>query len=224
MAGSGNALVITSALSLLIILVPRVFSNTASTIKTSRETLFYLSYFASLGASFILIEMSLIQKFILFLEKPIYSVSVVIASIPLLAGMGSYLSRYIDSLHLINYFRIIGGIVIILLVLVFLLRPIINLTIGFAIELKILIAVIINAPLSLLMGTLLPLAMTRLSKTGHEVLIPWCWAVNGALSVLASVAAVAIILGFNAVLVVGGTIYLLSLVFITAISKPQARS
>jgi len=224
--GLGNALVITAALSLLIILVPRVFSNTASTIKTSRETLFYLSYFACLGASFILIEMSLIQKFILFLEKPIYSFSVVIASILLFAGMGSYLSRYIDSLHLINYFRIIGGIVIILLVLVFLLRPIINLTIGFAIELKILIAVIINAPLALLMGTLLPLAMTRLSKTGQEVLIPWCWAVNGALSVLASVAAVflAIIFGFNAVLVIGGTIYLLSLAFITAISKPQARS
>jgi predicted membrane-bound spermidine synthase len=169
--------------------------------------------------------MSLIQKFILFLEKPIYSFSVIIVSILLFAGIGSYLSRYIDSLHLINYFRIIGGIVIILVVFVFLLRPVINLTIGFAIELKVLIAVIINAPLSLLMGTLLPLAMTRLSKTGRDVLIPWCWAVNGAVSVLGSVAAVvlAIIFGFNAVLVIGGTIYLLSLAFISAISKPQIR-
>jgi len=221
----GNAFVITAALSLLIILVPRTFSPTVSTIKTSREALFYLSYFACLGASFILIEMSLIQKFILFLEKPIYSFSVIIASILLFAGIGSYLSRYIDSLHLINYFRIIGGIVIILVVFVFLLRPVINLTIGFAIELKVLIAVIINAPLSLLMGTLLPLAMTRLSKTGRDVLIPWCWAVNGAVSVLGSVAAVvlAIIFGFNAVLVIGGTIYLLSLAFISAISKPETR-
>jgi spermidine synthase len=223
--GLGNAFIITAALSLLIILVPRTFSPTVSTIKTSREALFYLSYFACLGASFILIEMSLIQKFILFLEKPIYSFSVIIASILLFAGIGSYLSRYIDSLHLINYFRIIGGIVIILVVFVFLLRPVINLTIGFAIELKVLIAVIINAPLSLLMGTLLPLAMTRLSKTGRDVLIPWCWAVNGAVSVLGSVAAVvlAIIFGFNAVLVIGGTIYLLSLAFISAISKPQTR-
>jgi SAM-dependent methyltransferase len=224
--GLGNAVVLTAALSALIILVPRRFSKSAPTMATSnRDFVHYLAYFACLGAGFILIEMSLIQKFILFLEKPIYSFSVVIASILLFAGIGSSLSRFINSLHLVNYLRIVGGIVVILLLMVSLLRHGIQLTIGLSIEYKILIALIINAPLSLLMGMLLPLGITRLSKTGNDVVIPWCWAVNGALSVLGSVVAIflAISFGFNTVLLIGGVIYLLSLVFITALSKPSAQ-
>jgi len=172
-----------------------------------------------------LIEISLIQKFILFLEKPIYSFSVVIASILFFAGIGSFLSRFINSLHLINYLRIIGGIVIMLLLVVLLLRSGIELTIGLPIEYKISLAVAVNAPLSLLMGMLLPLGITRLNKTGNDVVIPWCWAMNGALSVLGSVIAIflAIGFGFNMVLLIGGIIYLLSLLFIGAVSKPSVR-
>ncbi len=219
--GLGNAFVLTVALSSLIIIVPRVLSKPGQNVGRNRNFFFYLGYFACLGTGFILIEISLIQKFILFLEKPIYSFSVIIASILLFAGLGSYVSRYIDSLQSTSYIRITGGIVVILLLIVFLLRPVMNLTIGFAIKYKILMAVMISAPLSFLMGTLLPLGITKLSKTGNHLLIPWCWAVNGALSVSGSVVAIflAISFGFNTVLIIGGIMYLLSLVFINVTSK-----
>jgi hypothetical protein len=222
--GLGNAFVITAALSSLIILVPRTFCKSPIT-KTGRVALFYLAYFACLGASFILLEMSLIQKFILFLEKPIYSFSVVIAAVLLFAGVGSYLSRSIDSLQLINYAKIIGGIVVLVMLFIFLLHLIIELAIGFAIAHKIAMAVIMTAPLSVLMGMLLPLGIRRLSETGCDALIPWCWAVNGATSVLGSVAAIllAILFGFNTVLAIGACIYLASLVIIIVISTSPAR-
>ncbi len=52
----------------------------------------WLTYFASLGLGFMFVEISLIQKFILFLGHPVYAVSLVIFSLLIFAGFGSRLS------------------------------------------------------------------------------------------------------------------------------------
>jgi spermidine synthase len=223
--GLGNALVMAIAMCLLILLVPRTLFQSSVLARKDRNARFYLGYFACLGLGFIVIEISLIQKFVLYLEKPIYSFSVVIASALLFAGVGSFVSRYVDSFRLVNYLRIIGTIVGILLLLVSLNRHLIYFSIDFALGYKIVIAASVTACVSLLMGMLLPLGIKRLDATGDRMLIPWCWAINGASSVVGSVVAIflAISLGFNGVLLVGGVLYLLSLVFIAMLTKPQSR-
>jgi hypothetical protein len=81
--------------------------------------------------------------------------------------------------------------------------------------LRILIAVVAMAPLAGLMGMPMPLAIRLVSRSAPE-LIPWAWGVNGATSVMGSVAAlvVAIASGFNQALIVGAGLYLLACVFI----------
>ncbi|MHA4875062.1 hypothetical protein ACX0FC_16990, partial [Enterococcus faecium] len=49
-------------------------------------------YFASVGFGFMLIEVALIQKCVLFLGSPMYSMSVVLATLLISAGIGSGLT------------------------------------------------------------------------------------------------------------------------------------
>ncbi|GAJ17482.1 unnamed protein product, partial [marine sediment metagenome] len=56
------------------------------------------SYFTCLGLGFMLIEISLIQKYILFLGHPTYSFSFLLCYILLCAGMGSfYANRFSEE-------------------------------------------------------------------------------------------------------------------------------
>ena len=63
-----------------------------------------------------------------------------------------------------------------------------------------------------LMGMAFPSGIRTLEARGRKALVPWVWGVNGATSVLASVAAIiiAIEVGYTAVFVIGASCYLLS--------------
>ena len=72
------------------------------------------------------------------------------------------------------------------------------------------------APLAMTMGMPMPIGIRLLERNSPE-LIPWAWGVNGATSVMGSVAAlvIAILSGFNQALLVGAGLYLVALFFIT---------
>src|SRR4029078_9560207 len=52
-----------------------------------------IAYFACLGAGFMLIEIGLMQRFVLFLGHPVYSLSVILFTLLLGGGAGSAVSR-----------------------------------------------------------------------------------------------------------------------------------
>ena len=52
------------------------------------------SYFLLLGLAFLFVEIAFIQKFVLFLSHPLYSVAVVLAAFLLFAGVGSAASSW----------------------------------------------------------------------------------------------------------------------------------
>src|SRR5262249_42389466 len=81
-------------------------------------------------------------------------------------------------------------------------------------SLRIIIAVALMAPLAVLMGMPMPLAIRLISRNAPE-LIPWAWGVNGATSVTGSVTAllIAISSGFNQTLLIGALLYLLAVFF-----------
>ena len=56
-----------------------------------KPVLRFLLYFLAIGAGYILIEVALIQKFVLFLGHPTYALTVVIFSMLVSSGLGSYL-------------------------------------------------------------------------------------------------------------------------------------
>ena len=55
----------------------------------------WLAYFGLLGAGFMLVEVALLQRFVLLLGHPVYSLTVTLFSLLLGTGLGSYLSRRI---------------------------------------------------------------------------------------------------------------------------------
>jgi hypothetical protein len=176
----------------------------------------YLLYFACLGAGFIIVEVAMIQKFILFLGHPVYALTVVLFSLLTFSAVGSYLSgRLFQQPEPKAVVKLVGLLALVIIAYTIVLPPMFYGLVHLAHPLRIMIAVVAMAPLAGLMGMPMPLAIRLVSSSAPE-LIPWAWGVNGATSVMGSVAAlvVAIASGFNQALFVGAGLYLLACVFI----------
>ena len=182
--------------------------------------LFSLSYFAFLALGFMFVEIPLIQKMILSLENPPYAVATVLTSILISSGVGSLWSYKIPDLG-----RTPVPLVISIMILIYsLVLPFFaNLISPFSMPLKIPSVFLFFLPLGLLMGVPFPTGVKRLG-TRDPSLIPWAWAINGCLSVLAPLLAVmlAMTTGFKIVLWAGSGAYLLA--FLTSFSLPLQSS
>ena len=168
----------------------------------------FLTYFASLGLGFILIEIVLLQQFSLFLGQPIYSFSVVLGSLLVFTGAGSYLAGRVRnfSYRRLSWFllAVVGGILFTLLVT----PKVLTLTLGLALPLRILITILMIAPLGVLLGVPFPTGLRIVSKEASPM-GPWAWAVNGFFTVIGSVGAVILgmIFGFAVVLTLAAGCY-----------------
>ncbi len=175
-----------------------------------------LMYFSALGFGFMLIENSLIQRYILFLGHPIYALSVVLFSVLLFSGLGSYFTSKFDTNKLNEHIvKIIMIIVLILLAYNYMIEHFIHLAIGLPQTLKIIIASLSLGLPAFFMGMPMPLAIRILSKNNSAEMIPWCWAVNGATSVLGTITAflIAINFGFKITLNIALFIYACAIFF-----------
>jgi len=173
----------------------------------------FLLYFASLGLGYMLLEISFIQKFILYLTNPSYSTSIIIFSFLFFSGLGSFYSKkiernYIGSLKIIIF--ILCGF---LIIYQFILPYIFNTTLKYSLFVRIFITMGLIFPLGFLMGMPFPLGIRMVSlinKGKGKEFIPWLWATNSFCSIIASVSAVIIALffGFKVVAILAALIYL----------------
>ena len=169
----------------------------------------WLAYFGMLGAGFMLVEVALLQRFVLLLGHPVYSLTVTLFSLLLGTGVGSYLSRRIGEDHVRSrLLAALFGVALLGIVAIFALPPIIRAAIVASLPARILIAVALMFPAGLLMGIPLPAGVRLLARRQPE-LLPWAWAMNGALSVLGATLAVFIAMnwGFSVTLLAGGVVY-----------------
>jgi hypothetical protein len=175
----------------------------------------FLTYFAGLGLGFILIEIVLLQRFLLFLGQPIYTFSVVLASLLIFTGAGSYLSSRVQnvSYYTLSWFllAVVGAILFSLVIT----PPVISLTLGLALPLRVAVAVLLVAPLGALLGVPFPMGLRIVGKEASP-LVPWAWAVNGFFTVIGSVGAMILgmVLGFTAVLIIAAACYAVALIAI----------
>ena len=170
------------------------------------------SYFFLLGLAFLFVEMAFIQKFILFLSHPLYSVAVVLAGFLVFAGLGSAASSRISQRFGTRQKLVVSmavvGIVSIALSYAFLLPLLFDRMIGLADGFKVAISLVLIAPLAFCMGMPFPLGMTRLAKQAPDF-IPWAWGINGFASVISAALAtlLAIEFGFTFVLMFALALY-----------------
>jgi MFS family permease len=176
----------------------------------------FLLYFACLGAGFIVIEVVLIQKCVLFLGHPAYALTVVLFALLLWSSLGSLASGRFPDAALVRRLRwVILGIIALVVLAVLLLSPLFYALVHLAAPWRILITIGALAPLGLALGMPMPTGIRLLHERAPE-LIPWAWGVNGAASVLGSVGAVALamVAGFDHALLVGAGLYLAGLGFV----------
>jgi hypothetical protein len=139
-----------------------------------------LGYFVCLGLGFIGIELGLIQKFALFLGHPVYSLVVLLASILLFSGIGSFSAGGIAPKA--GFWRALS-LVAVLIVYSFAIRPLTEALITYPFAVKCALAVILSAVPAFLMGTFFPLGVSLVRERFPD-LIPWGWAINSGFSVL----------------------------------------
>jgi hypothetical protein len=184
----------------------------------------FLTYFAGLGLGFIFIEIVLLQRLSLFLGQPIYTFSVVLASLLIFAGGGSYLANRISnvSCHTISYslLAVVGAVLLTQLIM----PPVLSATLGLAMPLRVGVAVGLVAPLGLVLGVPFPTGLRLVSEQVPQ-LVPWAWAVNGFFTVIGSVGAMILgmILGFTTVFFIAAACYAAGLIAIRTTVKRPAR-
>jgi hypothetical protein len=149
----------------------------------------------------------MIQRFVLFLGFPTYSLSVVLASLLTFTGIGAALSgRWRDPRRALTVALCLA--VLLILGAAFALHPLLDALIDLPFAARILITAAILGPFGLTLGMAMPIGLRRLSGLSASG-VPWAWGVNGVTSVLASVLAitVAIIWGFTVATLVAAGCY-----------------
>ncbi len=191
-----------SLLALLLIILPLFKIGWKGSHK-----LWTLLYFSGLGIGYMLLEIVLIQQFILFFGNPVYAAALVIGIMMLASGAGSYYS----SGHLLKRSimkKILLMIVGLLVFYSFFLSTFLQNITGLTVPIKLGISLIIIAIPSMLMGMPFPMGLRLLSGI-EEKNIPWAWGINGCMSVISAALAtlLAVEAGFTVVIILAAFSY-----------------
>ncbi|HTX34057.1 MAG TPA: hypothetical protein VME43_03515, partial [Bryobacteraceae bacterium] len=178
----------------------------------------FLLYFLFVGAGYILIEVGLIQKFVLFLGHPVYALAVVIFSMLVSSGLGSFWSRRLLGKHEGRLIKALGTVALLAAALALILSSLLSALVWMPLWSKAALTVVLIAPLGFAMGMPFPTALARLEEW-HAPSLRWAWSLNAASSVLGSVGALvcAIYLGLVQTLIIGGIFYLAALAVVARV-------
>ncbi|MGE5457959.1 MAG: hypothetical protein ACM3RX_06355, partial [Methanococcaceae archaeon] len=176
-------------------------------------------YFFLIGMGFMMVEVVLMQKYTLFIGSSVYSIVTVLLTLLLSSGIGS---RFADKISSKTAF---AGIILWLLIDMFLFNPLLYAMGGLELIPRIMISVLLIAPLGFFMGMPFPKGTLKIKE-----LIDWGFAVNGAASVLGStlIILIAIAYGYDIALISAAGIYLAAFGLISLdsswVSKPLSEN
>lgn len=193
-----------------------------------------LLYFVALGLGFIVVEIALIQRFVLFLGHPTYAMTVVVFLMLLSGGAGSFASKYWLK-ETLRIRAVLGAIVGFVTLYAFLLHTVLGALVALPFLEKVALSAMLLVPLGFLMGMPFPAglreiagqngAFSNASTTTESNTIEWAWAMNAASSVLGSVLAIVLALhfGLNATLGCAAGTYLAAAALTLLWQKPGTK-
>lgn len=182
-----------------------------------------LLFFCALGYGYLAVETVLIHELVLFVGHPTYAVTVVILAMLLCSGVGSYIAGRIpmDKLG-----KVLPAVLVAVLGLGaiqgFVVPELLhNTALGLPLGARAALTFAVLAPLGLVMGMPFPLALRQLPER-VEGMIPWAWALNGWLSVVAGLATVVLsrMYGYQAAFAVALGAYVIALAVSWTIRRP----
>ena len=168
-----------------------------------------LLFFGAIGLGFMLVEISQMQRLTVFLGHPTYGLSVVLFTLLLSGGAGSWLTQRIgpDRFAQLAPRRLLT-LLVVLVATGWVTLPALRFCTDQTTPVRIGVAAALLCPAGIFMGMAFPLGMRQaVERTRH--LAPWLLGINGAMSVCASVlaAAISLVYGISATFWLGVAAY-----------------
>ncbi|MCA0453718.1 MAG: hypothetical protein LCI00_07070 [Chloroflexi bacterium] len=208
-----SALIMSGLLAVGLFAVAYVADKPAPDGASKRQRWLSFAYAALIGTGFMLVEVPLIQRFQLLLGQPILSLAVVLATLLLAGGLGSWVSQRWLTANLPARVRVAGAwIAIVAVVYWFVLPSVLEAMLATPFATRLITTVVLTAFIGFPMGIPFP-SLLRMAGEGRQQ-VALLWAINGAFSVLGSALAMVISMewGFKWALISGAGLYLLLVV------------
>ena len=199
-------LVLVTALALALVAVPAAVVRHRREGERSGGWPSRTVYFGAIGLGFLLVEIALLQRFIVLLEQPAYAVAVILFGLLVSSGVGSALAARIP------WRGALAALLAAIVLYPLLLAKTFPALLGHELAVRVLVALLLVAPLGILMGVPFPRGLRALGLTDPASL-PLAWGVNGFASVIGAVlaAVIALSFGLHAVFLAGALAYLAAL-------------
>ncbi|HEX2148669.1 MAG TPA: hypothetical protein VHI31_00635 [Actinomycetota bacterium] len=213
--GSGYLLVlgllgVTTLLSALLILLPalliRLRAKRVASTSPRQGGARTAVYFAMLGLGFLMVEVALVGRLLLLLNYSALAFTIVLFGLLSASGVGSLLSPHIP------WRPALAALVALVALGATLLSPLLEILLQAQLPVRIGAALILLAPIGLLMGVAFPKGLQWVAAE-RPAWLPMAWGVNGFTSVIGAVLAALVSLswGYSVVLACGGLAYLIAL-------------
>jgi hypothetical protein len=189
----GVLLITVFALTVLCIIGPLALR---SRIPHPGKLMVWFTIFGGIGMGFMLVEISQLERLIVFLGHPTYALSVVLFALLLASGLGSLATSRIGAEELPRAALRRMPLLLAALALFGLLTPVVTEALRASVTpIRIAAALGILVPIGFLMGMPFPMGMKAAAANPvASDFTPWLWGINGAAGVLASVLAIVIAL------------------------------
>ena len=172
-----------------------------------------VAYFGALGVGFIVCEIALIQRLIMLLGHPLYTLVVILFTILLSSSIGSLLARRIEPGDIHKRLGLIIAAVVVLIVAGAMLLPtVVQAALPLGLGVRLALAALFTVPFGLLMGMPFPLGLRRMSGGPQGTPVSVLWGINGVASVVGSIGAMAlaVVAGFTWVFLAAGLCYVVA--------------
>ena len=226
----GTILILSTVLTAILIYYSRT-----NRVQKNLHIRFHILFVILIGIGFIFLEITFIQKFLLLLGTPILALTVILFSILLSTGIGSYLSGRMFAKEPFKAIAVSVPILVgIVLVYYIFLQEIIYSNITLQIPQRILLSVVLLSPVGIVMGfqfpSIIKLAYSD-SQTGRKeesnreknTVVTLLWGVNVIASVVGTVLTVmsSMTIGFSGNLLIAAGLYLAALCSVLLIRQKE---
>lgn len=199
---------------LAIIMIPyfKIKSSLNKTKNDRKLILLPLQIIVSIGLGFMILEISLFQKFILYLGSATISLSILLGSLLVGMGVGSFYGGKIHPNNHIKRLRLISLLIICVGASSFILYPLIlQELMVYSQTLRSVVCFILLLPLGFILGIPFPSCLQILKQHKIEKYIPWMYGVNGIMSVTGSILSITLsmLFGFTISFFVGLSFYVI---------------
>jgi len=174
-------------ITVITIVIPLVYGSRVS----GKRKIYWkgVFYFSLIGAGFMMTEIGLMQRLSVFLGHPVYALGILLFTIILSCGIGSFTSEKLPVTSSPWKYLLPAIAAILILSTNFILDIIISGMITSPMMSKIIASIIIIFPLGFVLGFFFPTGMKYVRSRSPEE-TPWFWALNGIFGVLFSALAV----------------------------------